>query len=396
MTSPDTQAAVSIRGLYKHFDQKIAVNNLSLDIPVGSYYGLVGPNGAGKTTTISMMSGLLKPDGGSTMILGKDVWSDVNSAKRQIGLMPQPDQIFDLLSGMQLLMYAGMLRGLPRAEVQKRANDLLAAFDLTEAANKSVSSYSAGMTKKICLASAMIHSPRILILDEPFEAVDPISSANIKDILQEYVATGGTVIISSHVMALVERMCTHVAVINDGQVAAAGTIDEVAAGRDLEDRFLELVGGRHEAAHLGWLDGKRGSDQAAMDKSGTENNGTEQNAYGKPSATMQDQQTHNQSMMSDASSLGASKDLREESLGSFHDQPSIIGKYMQTASSYASCSGISRSRSASMPASPMRQQGPFAHQPDRTQPPFPSSHPHALQPPRPGAGGHTSGDGGQL
>ncbi|EFA22667.1 ABC transporter ATP-binding protein [Bifidobacterium gallicum] len=256
--NPD--AAVSLRGLFKQFGQKVAVNNLSLDIPVGSFYGLVGPNGAGKTTTISMMTGLLKPDAGSAMILGNDVWSDVNRAKHEIGLMPQPDQIFDLLSGMQLLTYAGMLRGLPRAEVVKRANDLLSAFDLTEAANKSVSDYSAGMTKKICLATAMIHSPRILVLDEPFEAVDPISSANIKDILQEYVATGGTVIISSHVMAMVERMCTHVAVINHGQVAAAGTVDQVAAGEDLEERFLQLVGGRHGAAHLSWLDG--GDDSA--------------------------------------------------------------------------------------------------------------------------------------
>ena len=116
------------------------------------------------------------------------------------------------------------------------------------------------MTKKICLACAMIHSPRILVLDEPFESVDPVSSANLKDILIEYARTGGTVIISSHVMALVERMCTHVAVINAGQVRAAGTVEQVAAGEDLEDRFLELVGGRHEAAHLSWLDGGAGGD----------------------------------------------------------------------------------------------------------------------------------------
>ena len=118
-----------------------------------------------------------------------------------------------------------------------------------------VADYSAGMTKKICLASAMIHSPRILVLDEPFESVDPVSSANLKDILVEYAQTGGTVIISSHVMTLVEKMCTHVAVINNGMVCAAGTVDEVASGEELEDRFLQLVGGRHEAAHLAWLDG---------------------------------------------------------------------------------------------------------------------------------------------
>lgn len=252
---PNPQAAVSLRGLTKRFDQKIAVNGLSLDIPVGSFYGLVGPNGAGKTTTINMLTGMLVPDAGIALILGNNVWQDVNAAKRLIGLMPQPDQIFPTLTGMQLLVYAGMLRGMPRQEVIVRAQDLMRAFDLTEAANTMVREYSSGMTKKICLASAMIHSPRILILDEPFEAVDPVSSANIKDILAQYVQTGGTVIISSHVMTLVERMCTHVAVINHGQVVADGTIAQVAAGEDLDERFLALVGGRHEAAHLSWLDG---------------------------------------------------------------------------------------------------------------------------------------------
>lgn len=257
---PNPQMAVSIRGLVKRFDTKIAVNGLSLDIPVGSFYGLVGPNGAGKTTTLNMLTGLLIPDSGIAMILGHNVWQDVNVAKRLIGLMPQPEQIFPTLTGLQLLVYAGMLRGMRRAEATARAQDLLHAFDLTESANIMVREYSAGMTKKICLASAMIHSPRILVLDEPFESVDPISSANIKDMLIEYTQTGGTVVISSHVMALVERMCTHVAVINHGQVVAAGTVEQVAQGEDLEERFLQLVGGRHGTAHLAWLDG--GSDEA--------------------------------------------------------------------------------------------------------------------------------------
>ena len=257
----NTEAAISIRGLVKRFDDKIAVNGLSLDIPVGSFYGLVGPNGAGKTTSLNMVTGLLRPDAGSAMVLGSEVWSDVNRAKRAIGVMPQGDQIFDRLTGLQLLVYAGMLRGMRRGEAVRRADDLLSAFDLADAAGTMVTDYSAGMTKKICLASAMIHSPRILVLDEPFESVDPVSSANLKDILAEYVEMGGTVVISSHVMALVEKMCTHVAVVNHGQVCAAGTVDEVAAGEDLEDRFLQLVGGRHAAAQLDWL---RGTDKAAQ------------------------------------------------------------------------------------------------------------------------------------
>ena len=169
---PNPNTAVSIRGLFKHFDRKIAVNGLALDIPVGSFYGLVGPNGAGKTTTLNMVTGLLVPDAGTAMILGHDVWSDVNTAKRMIGVMPQPDQIFDRLTGLQLLVYSGMLRGMSRDETTRRAQDLLNAFDLAGAANTMVTDYSAGMTKKICLASAMIHSPRILVLDEPFESVD--------------------------------------------------------------------------------------------------------------------------------------------------------------------------------------------------------------------------------
>lgn len=247
--------AVSIRGFVKTFGKKVAVDNLSLSIPAGSFYGLVGPNGAGKTTTIKMLTGLLMPDAGSASIFGNDVWSDVNSAKRAIGLMPQADEIFKTITGLQLLTYAGMLRDMSRAESVKRANDLLSAFDLTEAANTMVSDYSTGMTKKICLATAMIHSPRVLVLDEPFEAVDPVSSANLKDILAEYVSTGGTVIISSHVMELVEKMCSHVAIINEGHVAASGTLEEVAQGKNLEDRFMELVGGRHAAARIDWLNG---------------------------------------------------------------------------------------------------------------------------------------------
>ncbi|RFT34322.1 ABC transporter, partial [Bifidobacteriaceae bacterium NR019] len=247
----------------KTFGKKVAVDNLSLSIPAGSFYGLVGPNGAGKTTTIKMLTGLLMPDAGSASIFGNDVWSDVNSAKRAIGLMPQADEIFKTITGLQLLTYAGMLRDMSRAESVKRANDLLSAFDLTEASNTMVSDYSTGMTKKICLATAMIHSPRVLVLDEPFEAVDPVSSANLKDILAEYVSTGGTVIISSHVMELVEKMCSHVAIINEGHVAASGTLAEVAQGKDLEDRFMELVGGRHAAARIDWLNGGK-SDNAAV------------------------------------------------------------------------------------------------------------------------------------
>lgn len=256
--------AVSIAHLSKSFGQKKAVDDLSLNIPVGSFFGLVGPNGAGKTTTLNMTTGLLVPDFGQISILGRDVWSDVNAAKRSIGVMPQADQLFDRLTGRQLLVYSGMLRGMNRKEAIARSGDLLTAFDLSDAADTMVTDYSAGMTKKISLATAMIHSPRILFLDEPFESVDPVSSANLRDILLEYCETGGTVVVSSHVMALVEKMCSHVAVINKGKVRAAVTVAEVAAGEDLEDRFLDLVGGRHAAARIAWLNG--GGEGAARNE----------------------------------------------------------------------------------------------------------------------------------
>lgn len=252
---PDPHAAISIRGLVKIYQGRVAVNSLSLDIPQGSFYGLVGPNGAGKTTTLNMVTGLLLPDAGQVMILGKDAWSDITRAKRLLGVMSQEGQIFDRLTGLQLLVYAGMLRGMSRKESVSRAGDLLDAFDLRDAQNKQVDDYSSGMKKKICLASSMIHSPRIVILDEPFESVDPVSSANLRDILLDYVSTGGTVVISSHVMALVEKMCTHVAILDHGRVRADGTLDQVAAGEDLEERFLDLVGGRHLARHIDWLNG---------------------------------------------------------------------------------------------------------------------------------------------
>lgn len=257
MTTP-TEFAVRISNLTKTFGKKRAVDDLTLNIPTGSFFGLVGPNGAGKTTTLNMTTGLLVPDVGNISILGRDVWSDVNTAKRSIGVMPQADQLFERLTGSQLLVYSGMLRGMKRKLAISRSRDLLSAFDLSEAADTMVTDYSAGMTKKISLATAMIHSPRILFLDEPFESVDPVSSANLRDILLEYAQTGGTVIVSSHVMSLVEKMCTHVAVIDKGTVRAAGTIEDVANGEDLEDRFLDLVGGRHAAARISWLDGGNG------------------------------------------------------------------------------------------------------------------------------------------
>ncbi|KON72715.1 ABC transporter ATP-binding protein [Cellulosimicrobium cellulans F16] len=250
---PDPAAALSLRGLWKRFGEKIAVAGIDLDVPAGSFYGLVGPNGAGKTTTLSMATGLLRPDAGSAHVHGTDLWADPVTGKRQLGVLPDGVRLFDRLTGAQLVTYAGLLRGMDRDTVAERTAELLAALDLAKDANTFVVDYSAGMTKKIALATALIHAPRTLVLDEPFEAVDPVSAANIRDILAGYVASGGTVVVSSHVMDLVQRMCDHVAVVAGGHVLAAGTVDAVRGDQSLEDRFVDLVGGRQSTEGLAWL-----------------------------------------------------------------------------------------------------------------------------------------------
>lgn len=245
--------AIELTGLTKRFGEKVAVDDLHLTVPEGSFYGLVGPNGAGKTTTLSMATGLLTPDAGHARILGIDMWAEPLRAKALIGNLADGVKLFDRLTGEQLVTYNGMLFGLDRATVAERTGDLLRLLDLEGAAGTLVVDYSAGMTKKVALACALVHAPRILVLDEPFESVDPVSAANIRDILTGYVQGGGTVVVSSHVMDLVQRMCDHVAVVSGGRVLAAGTVDEVRGGESLEDRFVELVGGRHHAKEPEWL-----------------------------------------------------------------------------------------------------------------------------------------------
>lgn len=250
---PQAGAAVEIRGLTKLFDDKVAVDRINLAIPSGSFYGLVGRNGAGKTTTISMVTGMLQPTEGTALIRGIDMWAEPLKAKAHLGVLPDGVHLFDKLTGEQLITYSGYLHDIDKETVASRVKDLLAAMDLTDAAGRAVADYSAGMTKKIALAAALIHAPSVLILDEPFEAVDPVSAANIQDILRGFVASGGTVILSSHVMDLVQRLCDHVAIMDSGRILAAGTVDEVRAGTSLEERFVQLVGGRTSSEGLSWL-----------------------------------------------------------------------------------------------------------------------------------------------
>jgi ABC-2 type transport system ATP-binding protein len=200
-----------------------------------------------------MATGLLRPDAGSAQVLGVDLWSDPVAAKARIGVLPDGLRLFDRLTGQQLVTYAGLLRGMDQALVAQRTAELLSALGLTDAADKLVIDYSAGMTKKITLACALVHAPRLLVLDEPFEAVDPVSARTIRGILEDFAGSGGTVVLSSHVMDLVERICTDVAIIAAGVVRAAGPLDDVRAGMGLEDRFLDLVGGAADVEGLAWL-----------------------------------------------------------------------------------------------------------------------------------------------
>jgi ABC-2 type transport system ATP-binding protein len=247
--------ALQLVGLLKRFGDTTAVDHVDLTVPRGSFFGLVGPNGAGKTTSLSMAVGLLRPDGGSARIFGVDVWADPVQAKRLIGVLPDGMALPERLTGRELLTYLGQLRGLDRATVAQRTQELLEVLELDEAERTVVIDYSAGMRKKITLATALLHTPRLLVLDEPFEAIDPVSAATIRAILRRFVEAGGSVVISSHVMALVEQLCDRVGVIARGRLVASGTLDEVR-GDDgsLDDAFVRLVGARVDpTGGLAWL-----------------------------------------------------------------------------------------------------------------------------------------------
>jgi ABC-2 type transport system ATP-binding protein len=247
------EPAIAVRGLRKSFGAKEAVAGIDLDIAAGSLAGLVGPNGAGKTTSLSMMTGLLRPDIGRILINGIDVWAEPPAAKAIIGVVPDQARLFERLSGEEMLEYAGRLRSMPVAEVRDRAAQLLAVLDLTADAKRLVADYSTGMRKKVTLGCALIHNPSVLFLDEPLEGVDPISADVIRRLLTRYVTSGSTVLFSSHVMELVEQVCDHVSIINQGRIVVSGTTDEVRGGKTLQQAFIDLVGGRGSEGGLSWL-----------------------------------------------------------------------------------------------------------------------------------------------
>ncbi len=246
--------AIDAQDVVKLYGNNLALDHLYLQIPAGSFFGLVGPNGAGKSTFLSIATGLLEPDRGTVFINGISMWDEPVAAKAALGVLPDGMHMFDRLSGIEHLTFVAQLRGLDKQTAIQRSRSLLQAFELPLDKKKTISEYSTGMRKKIGLALALVTSPRLVVLDEPFEAVDPVSANTLQQVLKEYVKLGGTVVLSSHVMATVESLCTHVAVINHGRILVSGTTEEVAAGQDLNSRFLQLVGGHQQReGDLSWL-----------------------------------------------------------------------------------------------------------------------------------------------
>ncbi|HET8957110.1 MAG TPA: ABC transporter ATP-binding protein [Microcella sp.] len=250
---PAQPVVLEVSGLTKRFGGVVAVDGVSFTVRRGTIFGFVGPNGAGKTTTLSMATGLMRPDAGTVTVRGADVWADPIASKRMIGVLPDRMRLFDLLTGAQLLYYCGVLHGLDRETARSRTTDLARSLGLDDALDRPVRDYSIGMIKKISLAAALIHAPALLVLDEPFEAVDPVSTQLASDVLRRYADAGGTVVLSSHNMDFVERMCDHVGVIVGGRMLTAGSMDEVRDGLRLEERFVELAGGRQAVEGLEWL-----------------------------------------------------------------------------------------------------------------------------------------------
>ncbi|GHO52707.1 ABC transporter ATP-binding protein [Ktedonobacter sp. SOSP1-85] len=255
------QYAVLTQDLLQTFGQKVAVNHLNLAVRPGEFFGFLGPNGAGKSTTIKMMVGLLRPTSGSVWVGGVDVWKDPLSARALMGVLPEHLNLYERLTGREFILFAGHMYGVPDADVTRRTEDLLRVLDLANDADKMIVDYSVGMRKKVALAAAILHRPQVLFLDEPFEGIDPVSSRVIRDILHELTQRGTTIFFSSHIMEVVERLCTRVGIINQGVLVAEGTLQELrerASGDDkdasLEDVFLNVIGVRNENHNLSWLD----------------------------------------------------------------------------------------------------------------------------------------------
>ena len=247
------ETLIETRNLVKRYGDKVAVNNVSFDVYAGEVFGFLGPNGAGKTTTIKMIAGLLQPTSGAVKVAGYDVQSQPMLAKASSGYVPDTPNLYAKLSGRELLRFVGDLYSMERTQVARRIDELLRTFDLTPAADDTVDSYSHGMQQKTALAAALMHDPRVLVLDEPTVGLDPKSARLIKDILRQMAERGAAVFLSTHILEIAERMCDRIGIINKGELVAMGTMEQLrnlgqSGETSLEDIFLGLTGGVEEAA----------------------------------------------------------------------------------------------------------------------------------------------------
>ena len=258
--------AIVTAGLTRRFGDFTAVDNVNLSVAAGQFYGFLGPNGAGKSTTIKMLTGLLAPTAGRIQILGLDLATHLIEVKRQIGVLPEGMALFGRLTGSEYLNFAARMYGLGRNTAAQRTAELLDFMGLADQPKTLITDYSHGMQKKLAMAAAVIHGPRVLFLDEPFEGVDAVASGTLKTMLQRMIARGVTIFLTSHVLEIVERLCTHVGIINEGRLVAQGSLDELRAGvvpgdsghtgekMTLEDFFLRAIGSSRIAAQeLSWL-----------------------------------------------------------------------------------------------------------------------------------------------
>src|ERR1700693_5848547 len=271
--------AIETQGLTRRFGDLVAVADVNLSVAPGQFFGFLGPNGAGKSTTIKMLTGLLSASSGRIQILGLDLAQNPVDVKRQIGVVPEGMALFGRLTGAEYLNFVGRMYGLDRETAGKRTAELLDFMQLADQPKTLVTDYSHGMQKKLAMAGAVIHGPRVLFLDEPFEGVDAIASGTLKAMLQRMIARGATIFLTSHVLEIVERLCSHLAIIHRGRLVAQGSLEELRAGVEaqaaaalastspgeacgpapgekltLEEIFLRIVGGTRRAdQELSWL-----------------------------------------------------------------------------------------------------------------------------------------------
>src|SRR5262245_14541062 len=249
--------AIETHRLTRYFDNFCAVDGIELRVERGTFYGFLGPNGAGKSTTIKMLTGLLAPTQGRMLVLGKDMRDpkEALEAKSLVGVIPEDLALFDNLTAREYLTFIGRMYLVPRDTIRSRTNELLSLLDLAHEEKKLTLEYSHGMKKKLALAAALLPNPDLLFLDEPFEGVDAVTSRVIRDLLSGFVARGSTVFLTSHVLEIVEKLCTHVGIIVKGELVEQSSLEDIRQGSSLEDRFLEKAGADADATRkITWLE----------------------------------------------------------------------------------------------------------------------------------------------